>query len=432
MDSQLQYHPKTYFYHHDQIQLNEENSNDSTLQDMMSRMEQLLKGMQNTSEKMDDMARRVEKLRMENLNQTTIKTDIMGGEENEFDHNQGIFSSQPMINPKNIFQEDNHASFSLEENYAISYLNEKSSFYSCGINFEEQMEHNVKGNDDLILEDIDMLCEDQMSYINNDFALNQEVKDYKKYIFIENVQGEFWEEDFSMDEEEEFIVDEEIQEDMEFFKEKFDEIISDIHVLFSDFESDALIEIDENNENHMNHGEEFRKIEDQSFKTENIYVKERDDIQEVKEIEFWEDKRGLLEPMLNFRTLRKIFFTDWHDHFIDFKYNLLRSMSTNILSPCTPTLLSHEVICMTKLQNHLLKMKIMHQRFAAILPQILYEHIYPIPKVRKIFYIAWHFLPARLGVFYLRLVLYYPKISFKYIIFLMQVYQILYLNFQSW
>ena len=205
MDSQHQYHPKTYFYHHDQIQLNEENSNDSTLQDMMSRMEQLLKGMQNTSEKMDDMERGVEKLRMENLNQTTTKIDIMGGKENEFDHNQGIFSSQPMINPKNIFHEDNHASFSLEENSVISNLNEKSSFYSCEINFEDQMEHNVKGNDDLILEDIDMQCEDQRFHMNTDFSLNQEVEDYKKDIFMENVQGEFWEEDFSMDEEEEYI-----------------------------------------------------------------------------------------------------------------------------------------------------------------------------------------------------------------------------------
>ena len=46
-----------------------------------------------------------------------------------------------MINPKNIFHENNHASFSLEENSVISNLNEKSSFYSCEINFEDQMEH---------------------------------------------------------------------------------------------------------------------------------------------------------------------------------------------------------------------------------------------------------------------------------------------------
>ena len=99
MDSPIQYHSKTYFYHHDQIQLNEENSNDSTVPDMMSRMEQLLKGLQNTSKKMNDMARRVEKLRMENLDQPNAKIDVMGGKESLVEQNQCIFSSQPTISP---------------------------------------------------------------------------------------------------------------------------------------------------------------------------------------------------------------------------------------------------------------------------------------------------------------------------------------------
>ena len=54
------------------------------------------------------------------------------------------------------------------------------------------------------------------------------------------------------------------------------------------------------------------------------------------------------------------------------------------------------------------------RQFAEILPQILYEHIYPIPKVRKIFHIAWHCLPTNLGILYLRLVLHLPDISFKH------------------
>ena len=160
---------------------------------------------------------------------------------------------------------------------------------------------------------------------------------------------------------------------------------------FSYFDSDALIKIDENNEKHMNHGEELRKIEDQSVKFEDIYVKQRDNIQEVKDMEVWENKRELLEPTLNCRNLIKILFTDWHDHFIDFKYNLLRCLSTYTFSPCTPTHLNHEVIRITTWQNDCLKRKITHQRLDATLPQILYfiyEHIYPTPNVRKIFHIA--------------------------------------------
>ena len=141
----------------------------------MSRMEQSFKGMQNRSKKMDDMARRVERLRMENLSQTNAKINTMGGKENLVDQNQGIFSSQPMISPKNIFHKDNHASFSLEETYVMSNLIEKSSFYACEKNFKDQIEHNVKGNDDVILEDTDMLCDDQRSYTNNDFSLNLKV-----------------------------------------------------------------------------------------------------------------------------------------------------------------------------------------------------------------------------------------------------------------
>ena len=104
-------------------------------------------------------------------------------------------------------------------------------------------------------------------------------------------------------------------------------------MLFSDFESGALIEIDENNEKHMNLSGELRKIEDQSLKIEDIYVKERYNIQEVKEMKVSETKRELLEQILNCRNLRNFFFTDWHDDFIDFKYDLLRSLSTCTLSP---------------------------------------------------------------------------------------------------
>ena len=68
-----------------------------------------------------------------------------------------------------------------------------------------------------------------------------------------------------------------------------------------------------------------------------------------------EDKRELLEPTLNCRNLRKIFLADWHDHFIDIKYDLLRSLSNYTLSSCTPTPLTHEVICMTKSNKHCLK-----------------------------------------------------------------------------
>ena len=83
---------------------------------------------------------------------------------------------------------------------------------------------------------------------------------------------------------------------------------------------------------------------------------------EVSRRGYLEDKRELLEPTLNCRNLRKIFLADWHDHFIDIKYDLLRSLSNYTLSPCTPTQLTHEVICMTKLKNHRLKWKIKHQR----------------------------------------------------------------------
>ena len=64
----------------------------------MSEMELLLKGAQNTSKKMGDMARRVEKLRMENLGQRNAKIDIMGGIKNEVDRNQGTMINHTTIN----------------------------------------------------------------------------------------------------------------------------------------------------------------------------------------------------------------------------------------------------------------------------------------------------------------------------------------------
>ena len=78
--------------------------------------------------------------------------------------------------------------------------------------------------------------------------------------------------------------------------------------------------------------QEVKKIEDQLLKNEGIDVKDRGNIQEVEEREVWEDKRELLEPTLNHRNQRKILFTDFHDHFIDFKCNILIVFSTYIIS----------------------------------------------------------------------------------------------------
>ena len=147
------------------------------------------------------------------------------------------------------------------------------------------MEHNDKGNNDLTSVDIypivpneslDMICEDQRSYMKNDFSLNQEFEYSKKDIFMENVQDEFWEENFSMDEEseyiEKFIFDGETQDDMELVEEKFYEIIYDIHELFFRFSKWCFeCRIYENKKKHINHDVELRKLEDQSFKIEDIY-----------------------------------------------------------------------------------------------------------------------------------------------------------------
>ena len=322
--------------------------------------------------------------------------------------------SQPTIHLKNIFHLDNHASLCLEENYVISGLNEKSSFHPYEISFEDEIEKNEKRNDDFILEDIDpifpnesrdMIYKDQKSYMDDDFSLNEIVEYSKKDICLENVLEEFLE-DFFTDEEDEDVEEFPTNEEEQGEIESFDEIISDIHVVISDFRIDMLIDKNNNNESQMNRGEEVIMIEDE--------VRKKERVLEVSRRGYLEDKRELLEPTLNCRNLRRIFLADWHDHFIDIKYDLLRFLSNYNLSPCTPTQLTHEVICITKLKNHHLKRKIKHQRFAAILPQILYEHIYPIPKVRKIFLIAWHCLPTNLGILYLRLVLHLPEISIKF------------------
>ena len=261
-------------------------------------------------------------------------------------------------------------------------------------------------------ESLDMIYEDQKSYMDDDFSLNEIVEYSKKDICIENVLDEFLE-DFFTDEEdenvEEFLTNKEEQGEIE----SFDEIISDIHVVISDFRIDMLTDKNNNNESQMNRGEEVIMIEDEVRKKERVDVKEEVKVLEVSRRGYLEDKRELLEPTLKCRNIRKFFLADWNDHFIDIKYDLLRSLSNYALSPCTPTQLTYEVICMTKLKNHRLKWKIKHQRFAAILPHILYEHIYPIPKVRKIFHIAWHCLPTNLGILYLRLVLHLRDISFK-------------------
>ena len=48
--------------------------------------------------------------------------------------------------------------------------------------------------------------------------------------------------------------------------ESFDEIISNIHVLFQDIQSNALMVVNENYEKHMISGEEEQMIEDQANK----------------------------------------------------------------------------------------------------------------------------------------------------------------------
>ena len=83
--------------------------------------------------------------------------------------------------------------------------------------------------------------------MDDDFSLNEIVEYSKKDICIENVLDEFLE-DFFTDEEdenfEEFPTNEEEQGEIE----SFDEIISDIHVVLSDFRIDMLIDKNKNNE----------------------------------------------------------------------------------------------------------------------------------------------------------------------------------------
>ena len=55
--------------------------------------------------------------------------------------------------------------------------------------------------------------------------------------------------------------------------ESFDEIISDVHLLFSNFESNTLMVINENYEKHMMNSEKEKMIRDQSLKIEGIDVR---------------------------------------------------------------------------------------------------------------------------------------------------------------
>ena len=183
-----------------------------------------------------------------------------------------------MIHFKNTFHVDNHASLRLKENYVISSLNEKSSFHPYEISFHDEIEKNEKRNDDLILEDIDpvlpnesldMIYEDQKSYEDDDFSLNEIVEHYKKDICIENVLDEFLE-DFFTDEEDENVEEFPTNEEEQGEIESFDEIISDIDVVLSDFRIDMLIDKNNNNESQMNRGEEVIIIEDEIRKEERV------------------------------------------------------------------------------------------------------------------------------------------------------------------
>ena len=192
----------------------ESNANVSNFQDTMSMIEKLSKGVKNMNEKMSDVVRRVEKINTTtNLDQSNPNIEIMGGKENEVDYNQGTFLSQPTIHFKNTFHVNNHASLCLEENYVISILNEKSSSHPYDTSFEDEIEKKEKRNDDLILEDIDpivpnesldMIYEDQKSYVDDEFSFNEIVKHSKKDICIENVLEEFLE-DFFTDEKDENV-----------------------------------------------------------------------------------------------------------------------------------------------------------------------------------------------------------------------------------
>ena len=91
-DSQPLFPLKPCFHQYIQHQMIENNANVSTLQDILSMIEKLSKGVQNMNEKMSDLVRRVEKLKTTtNLDQSNPIIEIMGGKENEVDYNQDTF-----------------------------------------------------------------------------------------------------------------------------------------------------------------------------------------------------------------------------------------------------------------------------------------------------------------------------------------------------
>ena len=114
-------------------------------------------------------------------------------------------------------------------------------------------------------ESLDMIYEDQKSYMDDDFSLNEIVEYSKKDIFIKSVLDEFGEDFFTNeeDEEDENVEDFPTNEDEKCEIESLDEILSDIHVVLSDFRIHILIDKNKNNESQMNSGEEFIMIEDE-------------------------------------------------------------------------------------------------------------------------------------------------------------------------
>ena len=111
-------------------------------------------------------------------------------------------------------------------------------------------------------ESLDMIYKDQKSYVDDDFSLNEIVEYSKKDICTENFLDEFFEDFFTGEEDEnveEFPTNEEEQGEIE----SFDEIISDIHVVISDFRIDMLIDKNKNNESQVNPGEKLIMIENE-------------------------------------------------------------------------------------------------------------------------------------------------------------------------
>ena len=90
-----------------------------------------------------------------------------------------------------------------------------------------------------------------------------------------------------------------------------------------------------------------------------------------------------LEPTHDSRNLRKILFTDLHDHFIEHKMLFPEIFAAHTLSLCNLTQVTHEVICSTNFQIPSFKRKILHQGFAACLPKTLHDHIHLVPEVKK-------------------------------------------------